>query len=73
MTVACDFPPISEAFRSARAHSKSGKRRNTPSPFSPRLTIEERSRLEYDAVDQPIGSYIRSKLFDGSQDRPAPA
>jgi hypothetical protein len=32
-----------------------------------RLTHEERFRLEYDAGDQPIGAYIRSKLFDHAQ------
>lgn len=69
MTAACDFPGIAEVLRSAKAHSKSRRRRNRPAPFSLRLTHEERSRLEYDAGDQPIGAYIRSKLFDDAQPR----
>lgn len=69
MTVAGYSPGISEAFRNAKARSKSKQRRQTPPPFSLRLTIEERSRLEYDAGDQPIGGYIRSKLFDDAQPR----
>lgn len=34
-------------------------------PFSLRLTFEERSRLEELAGDEPLGSYIKRKLFDG--------
>ena len=70
MTAAGNSPGISEAFRNAKAHSKGKQRRNTLPPFSLRLTVEERSRLEYDAGDQPIGAYIRSKLFDDAQPRP---
>ena len=33
------------------------------SPFSLRLTFEERSRLEKDAAGMPLGAYIRSKVF----------
>lgn len=36
-----------------------------PAPFSLRLTFEERSRLEELAGDEPLGSYIKRKLFDG--------
>lgn len=64
-----NLPGVSEAFQNASAQSKSRQRRNRPAPFSLRLTHEERSRLEYDAGDQPIGAYIRSKLFDGAQPR----
>lgn len=69
MTAASNPPRILAAFQNAKAYSKRTQRRNTPPPFSLRLTIEERSRLEYDAGDQPIGAYIRSKLFDGAQPR----
>ena len=32
-------------------------------PFSLRLSFEERARLELDAGDLPLGAYIRSSLF----------
>lgn len=34
-------------------------------PFSLRLTFEERARLEELAGDEPLGSYIKRKVFDG--------
>ena len=34
-------------------------------PFSIRFTFEERAALERAAAGQSLGSYIRSKLFDG--------
>lgn len=44
-----------------------GKRaKKKPAPFSLRLTFEERSRLEELAGDEPLGSYIKRKLFDGN-------
>jgi len=36
------------------------------SPFSLRLTPEERSQLEKDATGTSLGAYIRSRLFDSS-------
>ena len=38
------------------------KRRYTP-PFSLRLTVEERKRLDKMAGNQPLGSYIRDRLL----------
>ncbi|MGB4101768.1 MAG: plasmid mobilization relaxosome protein MobC [Alphaproteobacteria bacterium] len=35
-----------------------------PSPFCLRLSQEERTRLEQDAGDMPLGAYVRSRLFD---------
>lgn len=35
-----------------------------PPPFSLRLTQEERRSLEVRAGGEPLGSYIRSRLFD---------
>src|SRR5262245_16311748 len=46
-----------------------GGRHSKPAPFSLRLTFEERARLEYEAGDQPLGAYIRSRLFDDTQPR----
>jgi hypothetical protein len=34
-------------------------------PFSLRLTFEERARLEQLAGDEPLGAYIKRKVFDG--------
>lgn len=38
-----------------------------PSPFSLRLTFEERAALEQHAADMPLGAYIRSRVFDESR------
>lgn len=38
-----------------------------PTPFSLRLTFEERAALEKAAGSRPLGAYIRSKLFQGSE------
>lgn len=35
-----------------------------PKPFSMRLTVEERARLDSAAGDMPLGVYVRSRLFD---------
>lgn len=36
-----------------------------PSPFSLRLTFEQRTRLERDAGDLPLGAYILERVFNG--------
>lgn len=41
-----------------------------PPPFSLRLTFEERARLEREAGDEPLGSYIRSRVFDETKPPP---
>lgn len=66
-------PPLSGVFqmgaRPDQSRVKSDKR--TPPPFSLRLTFEERARLEQEAGDMPLGTYIRSRLFDNPvTDRP---
>ena len=33
-------------------------------PFSMRLSVEERARLDALAGDMPMGAYVRSRLFD---------
>lgn len=38
-------------------------------PFSLRLSLEERLRLEQDAGDLPLGAYIRSRLFNAPTPR----
>lgn len=44
------------------SHSRA-EQRQAPSPFSLRLTFEERTRLEREAGDMPLGAYIRSRLL----------
>tara|TARA_R110002110_G_scaffold415618_1_gene652467 strand:+ start:2356 stop:2733 length:378 start_codon:yes stop_codon:yes gene_type:complete len=41
----------------------SNRNPNRPPPFSLRLTKKERSILESQANGEPLGSYIRSRLF----------
>ena len=54
---------VGEVFTvSAARPRKKPKRRYTP-PFSLRLTAEERKRLDEMAGNQPLGSYIRNRLF----------
>jgi len=38
-----------------------------PCPFSLRLTLEERQLLERQAGRQPLGTYIRTRLFEGGE------
>ncbi len=42
----------------------SNKKPHKPSPFCLRLSTEERARLEYEAGDMPLGTYVRSRLFN---------
>lgn len=42
------------------------KRRKRPAPFSLRLTAEERARLERDAGETPLATYIKFRLFNGT-------
>jgi hypothetical protein len=41
-----------------------------PTPFSLRLTFEERARLERDAAGMSLGAYVRWRVFD--PDKPPP-
>ncbi len=43
--------------------SKRAKRDKSPSPFSLRLSAEERARLAVEAAGAPLGTYIRAKLL----------
>ena len=60
-------PQVASAFRGAtRAETRQeGRPRKRPPPFSLRLTAAERAQLEAQAGTQPLGTYIRSRLFDG--------
>ncbi|MEW7986735.1 MAG: hypothetical protein AB2799_13160 [Candidatus Thiodiazotropha sp.] len=45
----------------------SNKNKKIASPFSLRLTFEERSALEKEAGSKPLGTYIRAQLFEGRE------
>lgn len=47
--------------------TKSSKNNKIPTPFSLRLTFEERAALEQEAGDEPLGAYIRKKLLGGKR------
>jgi hypothetical protein len=58
-------PSVSKPFRSAAgAPTAACERIPRPSPFSLRLSAEERERLEHDAAGMPLGAYIRGRLFE---------
>ena len=57
------FAPI-KAFQSAAgAPSPKAANDNKPTPFSLRLSAEERAYLETQAGNRPLGAYIRQKLL----------
>lgn len=47
--------------------TNSRKNNKIPTPFSLRLTFEERAALEQEARDEPLGAYIRKKLLGGKR------
>lgn len=54
---------ISDDFRSKSVAS--AKRPRKPTPFSLRLSGEERAQLEQAAGNEPLGAFIRAKLLGG--------
>ena len=63
--VAVLMPPT-EAFQGERLTGDKG--RYAP-PYSLRLTLEERQRLDADAGPLPLAAYIRTRLFDAPTPR----
>lgn len=55
--------PDSATVSAIRSIPKADRRLKPLAPFSIRLTLEERARLESDAKGKPLGVYIREKLF----------
>ena len=47
--------------------SDSSKNGAAPTPFSLRLTFDERAILERAAGDSPLGAYIRKRLLNGEE------
>jgi hypothetical protein len=67
MSARDDIPEqITARFRDVSGSPERHQRKDTLPPFSLRLSFEERSRLEQEAGDLPLGTYIREKLFDGA-------
>lgn len=52
---------LSREFRASAAGAPLPKK--YPPPFSLRLTCEERARLDSERGNQPLGAYIRERLF----------
>lgn len=55
--------PQFQAATHPRGQRKANPRKRPP-PFSLRLTVAERAQLEAEAGTQPLGTYVRSRLFD---------
>lgn len=63
MSGSTDILSVSDSFSASAVRPRNKhKRRYTP-PFSLRLTVEERKRLDELAGNQPLGSYIRDRLL----------
>ena len=52
-----------------RDRSTRDRAEDVPTPFSLRLTFEERAALEDAAGDMPLGAYIWGELFKGKKTR----
>ena len=57
---------LSPQFQDVTTPERAGRSRKRPPPFCLRLTAEERTQLETEAGRQPLGGYIKSRLFDGA-------
>jgi hypothetical protein len=60
MSISGTFGPV--AFGPVHNPAIAERKRKDP-PFSLRLSLEERTRLESDAAGAPLGAYIKGKLF----------
>lgn len=56
-------PGLAQSFASSAAPALSAKRKR-PAPFSLRLTAQERARLEREAGETPLATYIKLRLFN---------
>ncbi|MCK5622917.1 MAG: plasmid mobilization relaxosome protein MobC [Alphaproteobacteria bacterium] len=59
-----DSNGLSGQFEATTAPSTGRKKARLPSPFSLRLTFEERAALEQAAAGMSLGEYVRSRVFD---------
>ena len=58
-----DYSSIKDIFRKRASPKKSSSKTKKAPPFSLRLTEEERDRLNSQTGNQPLGAYIRSRIF----------
>jgi len=54
---------VAKAFSASAARPRNKPKRRYMPPFSLRLTVEERKRLDEMAGNRSLGSYIRDRLF----------
>ncbi|WP_203560992.1 hypothetical protein [Jiella pacifica] len=66
-----DVPPSKPrpTVRLAPPEAANGPKRKRAAPFSIRLSEEERAQLAREAGGEPLGTYIRVKVLDGSGQR----
>jgi hypothetical protein len=60
---------VADAFSVSAARARNKRKRRYTPPFSLRLTVEERKRLDEMSDNQPLGSYIRDRLFGEKADK----
>jgi Bacterial mobilisation protein (MobC) len=58
---------LAESFQKAAGSVPSRAKRETPPPFSLRLTLAERELLDREAGSMPLGAYIRSRLLNDAE------
>ena len=56
---------VSKSFNLATSPETTSTKKEPPTPFSLRLTTEERALLSEQAGERPLGSYIRSRILGG--------
>lgn len=65
-----DHPPIAGEFKDAAEHNAiPRKAAGSPTPFSLRLTAQEKATLKREAGPTPLGAYIRNKLLGGETNK----
>ena len=63
---------IKDIFRKSVSPKRKLRSQKSAPPFSLRLTVEERARLNEQAGSLPLGSYIRSRLFGQNTEKRRP-
>ena len=59
----------SDSFNKVSCAAPKPRRKKPPSPFSLRLSAEERAYLIRQAGNRPLGAYIRERLLGGKADK----
>lgn len=66
------YSGIKDIFRKSVSPQKNRIKNKTAPPFSLRLSADERARLNEQAGSQPLGAYIRSRLFRQNTEKRRP-